>query len=127
MVAFMSRLKDMLKVGGENASAAEIEGYLITHPGVAVAAVVAAPDTRYGEVPAAFVQKAPGSEVTEEELIEYCIGSIATYKVPRYVRFVDEYPVAASAKIQKFVLREQIEAELRERGITEAPKFVSRR
>jgi fatty-acyl-CoA synthase len=117
----------MLKVGGENASAAEIEGYLITHPGVAVAAVVAAPDTRYGEVPAAFVQKAPGSDVTEEELIEYCIGSIATYKVPRYVRFVDEYPVAASAKIQKFVLREQIEAELRERGITEAPKFVSRR
>ncbi len=126
-VAFMSRLKDMLKVGGENASAAEIEGYLITHPGVAVAAVVAAPDARYGEVPAAFVQKAPGSEVTEEELIAYCIGNIATYKVPRYVRFVDEYPVAASAKIQKFVLREQIESELRERGITEAPKLVSRR
>jgi fatty-acyl-CoA synthase len=126
-VAFMSRLKDMLKVGGENASAAEIEGYLITHPGVAVAAVVAAPDARYGEVPAAFVQKAPGSEVTEEELIEYCIGSIATYKVPRYVRFVDEFPVAASAKIQKFVLREQIEVELRESGITEAPKLVSRR
>ena len=73
-VAFMSRLKDMLKVGGENASAAEIEGYLITHPGVAMAAVVAAPDARYGEVPAAFVQKAAGSDVTEEELIEYCIG-----------------------------------------------------
>jgi fatty-acyl-CoA synthase len=126
-VAFMSRLKDMLKVGGENASAAEIEGYLITHPGVAVAAVVAAPDARYGEVPAAFVQKAPGSEVTEEELIDYCIGSIATYKVPRYVRFVDDFPVAASAKIQKFVLREQIEVELRESGITEAPKLVSRR
>lgn len=126
-VAFMSRLKDMLKVGGENASAAEIEGYLITHPGVAMAAVVAAPDARYGEVPAAFVQRTPGAEVTEDELIEYCMGSIATYKVPRYVRFVDEYPVAASAKIQKFVLREQIEVELRERGITEAPKLVSRR
>lgn len=126
-VAFMSRLKDMLKVGGENASAAEIEGYLITHPGVAVAAVVAAPDARYGEVPAAFVQRAPGAGVTEEELIEYCMGNIATYKVPRYVRFVDEYPVSASAKIQKFVLRERIEAELRERGITEAPKLVSRR
>jgi fatty-acyl-CoA synthase len=126
-VAFMSRLKDMLKVGGENASAAEIEGYLITHPGVAMAAVVAAPDARYGEVPAAFVQKAPGSDVTEEELIEYCVGKIATYKVPRYVRFVDEYPVAASAKIQKFVLRERIEAELRERGLAEAPRMISRR
>jgi fatty-acyl-CoA synthase len=126
-VAFMSRLKDMLKVGGENVSAAEIEGYLITHPGVAMASVVAAPDARYGEVPAAFVQKPPGFEVTEDELIEYCTGNIATYKVPRYVRFVEEYPVTASAKIQKFVLRERIEAELRERGITEAPKLVSQR
>jgi fatty-acyl-CoA synthase len=126
-VAFMSRLKDMLKVGGENASAAEIEGYLITHPGVSMAAVVAAPDARYGEVPAAFVKKAAGSDITEEDLIEYCMGNIATYKVPRYVRFVDDYPVAASAKIQKFVLREQIESELRERGITEAPKLVTRR
>jgi fatty-acyl-CoA synthase len=126
-VAFVSRLKDMLKVGGENASAAEIEGYLITHPAVAFAAVVAAPDARYGEVAAAFVVKTAGAEVSEEELIEYCMGSIATYKVPRYVRFVDEFPVSASQKIQKFVLRQQIEAELRERGVTEAPKFVSRR
>ncbi|HTX13121.1 MAG TPA: class I adenylate-forming enzyme family protein [Solirubrobacteraceae bacterium] len=126
-VAFMSRLKDMLKVGGENASAAEIEGYLITHPGVSVAAVVAAPDARYGEVPAAFVQKVPGSDVTGEELIDYCIGNIATYKVPRYVRFVEDFPTAASAKIQKFVLRQRIEAELREQGISEAPKLVSRR
>jgi len=122
-VAFMSRLKDMLKVGGENASAAEIEGYLITHSGVAVAAVVAAPDARYGEVPAAFVQRTPGSAVTAEELTEYCIGSIASFKVPRYFRFVEDFPVAASAKIQKFVLRERIEAELRELGITEAPKI----
>jgi fatty-acyl-CoA synthase len=126
-VSFVSRLKDMLKVGGENASAAEIEGYLITHPAVAMAAVVAAPDQRYGEVAAAFVQLRPGAEATEQELIEYCVGKIATYKVPRYVRFVDEYPTAASAKIQKYVLREQIATELRERGISEAPKIVSRR
>jgi len=126
-VAFVSRLKDMLKVGGENASAAEIEGYLITHPAVAVAAVVAAPDSRYGEVPAAFVQKVPGAEVTEAELIDYCLGHIATFKVPRYIRFVDAYPVTASQKIQKFALREQIEAELREQGTTEAPKLVSPR
>jgi fatty-acyl-CoA synthase len=126
-VAFVSRLKDMMKVGGENASAAEIEGYLITHPAVAVAAVVAAPDGRYGEVPAAFVQLMPGATVAEQDLIDFCIGKIATFKVPRYVRFVDEYPTAASAKIQKYVLRDQMAAELRERGISEAPKIVTRR
>jgi fatty-acyl-CoA synthase len=127
-VAFVSRVKDMLKVGGENASAAEIEGYLITHPPVAVVAVVAAPDARYGEVACAFVQKMPGADVTEEELIEYCMGRIATFKVPRYVRFVDEFPISSgSQKIQKFALRERIEAELRERGISEAPKFVTPR
>ncbi len=126
-VAFVSRLKDMLKVGGENASAAEIEGYLITHPAVSIATVVAAPDARYGEVPAAFVQTVPGAQVTEGDLIDYCLGSIATFKVPRYVRFVDDFPVSASQKIQKYVLRERIELELRERGISEAPKLVSRR
>jgi fatty-acyl-CoA synthase len=124
---FVSRLKDMLKVGGENVSAAEIEGYLITHPGVAVATVVGAPDARYGEVPAAFVRRAEGSDVGEEDLIRYCIGQIATFKVPRYIRFVDEYPVTATQKIQKFVLRERIESELREQGITEAPKLVTGR
>ena len=124
--AFVGRLKDMLKVGGENVSAAEIEGYLLTHPAVAVAAVVAAPDARYGEVGAAFVRLAPGTELTEEELIDFCVGRIATFKVPRYVRFVDEFPLTPMAKIQKVVLRERIAAELRERGITEAPKLVTR-
>jgi fatty-acyl-CoA synthase len=125
-IAFVSRLKDMLKVGGENVSAAEIEGYLITHPDVSVAAVVGAPDARYGEVPAAFVQLTGGASVEEEDLIRYCIGNIATFKVPRYIRFLDEFPATATAKIQKFVLRERIESELRERGISEAPKLATR-
>ena len=127
MVQYQGRLKDMLKVGGENVSAAEIEGFLLTHPGVAVASVVGAPDARYGEVVAAFVQCSPGVDVSEHELIEFCVGRIATFKVPRYVRFVDQYPTTATAKIQKFVLRERIETELRELGITEAPKVASRR
>ena len=125
-IGFVSRLKDMLKVGGENVSAAEIEGYLITHPEVSVAAVVGAPDARYGEVPAAFVQLHGRASLDEQELIDYCIGSIATYKVPRYIRFVDEFPATATAKIQKFVLRGRIESELQERGISEAPKLASR-
>jgi fatty-acyl-CoA synthase len=124
--AFVSRLKDMLKVGGENASAAEIEGYLITHPAVSVVAVVAAPDARYGEVPCAFVKTAGGAEVTERDLIDFCLGKIATFKVPRYVRFLDDFPIASSsAKIQKYALRERIEDELKSHGIVEAPKLDS--
>jgi fatty-acyl-CoA synthase len=83
---------------------------------------VAAPDARYTEVPAAFVQLTPGHDLTEEELQEFCIGRIATFKVPRYVRFVDEWPMSGT-KIQKFVLRERIAAELEERGISEAPRI----
>jgi len=125
-IAYISRLKDMLKIGGENVSAAELEGFLITHPAVAVAAVVGAPDARYGEVAAAYVQLRAGATLTEQELIDYCVGSIATYKVPRYVRIVSEYPVSASQKIQKTVLRERIAAELEALGTTKAPRLASR-
>jgi fatty-acyl-CoA synthase len=122
---FVGRLKDMLKVGGENVGAAEIEGYLLTHPAVDVAAVVAAPDARYGEVPCAYVRLVPGFETSETELIEYCLGSIATFKVPRYVRVVDTFPLTPTEKIQKVVLREWIASELSEAGITEAPKLIA--
>jgi fatty-acyl-CoA synthase len=119
---FRGRLKETLKVGGENASAPEIEGFLLTHPAVSVAAVVGVDDDRYGEVPAAFVQCVEGGEVDEQELIEFCLGQIASFKVPRYVRFVDSFPTTASEKIKKFALRERIEAELREQGVSEAPR-----
>jgi fatty-acyl-CoA synthase len=125
-VTFMGRLKDMLKVGGENVAAAEIEGFLLTHPAVALVQVVGVPDARYIEVPCAFVQLAPGVNVTETELIDYCLGQIATFKVPRYVRFVTEWPMS-DTKIQKFRLSERIAQELREAGITEAPKLSSQR
>lgn len=123
-ITFLSRLKDMLKVGGENVAAAEIEGHLATHPAVGIVQVVSAPDARYGEVPAAFVQLRPGAEATEEELIDHCRGKIATFKVPRYVRFVTEWPMSGT-KVQKYRLRERIAADLEERGITEAPKITS--
>ena len=121
---FIGRLKDMLKVGGENVAAAEIEGFLLTHPAVDVAAVVAAPDARYGEVPAAYVRLAPGVETSEAELIDFCLGSIATFKVPRYVRFVDAFPLTPTEKIQKVKLREWIATELADAGISEAPKLT---
>jgi fatty-acyl-CoA synthase len=123
-VTFMGRLKDMLKVGGENVAAAEIESFLLTHPAVQLVQVVGAPDARYIEVPCAFVELAPGASATEQELIDHCLGKIATFKVPRYVRFVTEWPLS-DTKIQKFRLSERIATELREAGITEAAKLSS--
>jgi fatty-acyl-CoA synthase len=122
-VAFVSRMKDMLKVGGENVAAGEIEGYIITHPAVAQVAVVGAPDRRYGEVAVAYVQLEPGASLTHEELVAFCMDEIASYKVPRYVRIVEEFPVTASQKVQKVALRELIAEELRREGTTEAPRL----
>jgi len=123
-VTFVSRLKDMLKVGGENVSAAEVEGYLITHPAIALAQVVSAPDERYVEVPAAYIQLKPDMEATENEIIDFCKGKIATYRIPRYVRFVTDWPMSGT-KIKKVVLREMIAEELASKGITSAEKMTS--
>ncbi len=110
-VAYRGRFKDMLKVGGENVSALEIEAYLGTHPKVKVVAVASVPDEKYTEVPAAFVEIVPGETLTEDELITYCKDQIANFKIPRYVRFVTEWPMSAT-KIQKFKLRSDLLAEL---------------
>jgi fatty-acyl-CoA synthase len=78
-------------------------------------------------VPAAFVQLKPGASVTEQELIDFCLGRIATYRVPRYVRWVEpgEWPVSGT-KIKKFVLRQEIADDLKRQGITEAPRIRTR-
>src|SRR4029077_9767102 len=110
-LTFLGRLKDMLKVGGENVAAVEIEAYLMTHPAVKIAQVVAVPDDRYVEVPGALVELVDGSDATEQELIDYCRGTIASFKVPRHVRFVSDWPMSGT-KIKKFQLREDLLAEL---------------
>jgi fatty-acyl-CoA synthase len=110
-LTYLGRLKDMLKVGGENVAAIEIESYLGTHPAVQIAQVVGVPDPKYLEVPAAFVELVPGKSVTEEELVEFCRDQIASFKIPRYVRFVTEWPLSGT-KIQKFRLREEMLDEL---------------
>jgi fatty-acyl-CoA synthase len=112
-ITYVGRYKDMLKVGGENVAAAEIEDHLSSHPAVEVVQVVSAPDPRYTEVPAAYVKLRAGTTATELELIEHCHGRIASFKVPRYVRFVEEWPLAGE-KIRKSVLRDRIAAELAE-------------
>jgi fatty-acyl-CoA synthase len=110
-IRYLGRTKDMLKVGGENVAAIEIESYLATHPAVSIAAVVGVPDSKYMEVPAAFVELRPGHEATEEEIVEFCRRGLARFKVPRHVRFVDEWPMSAT-KVQKFRLQERLTDEL---------------
>ncbi|HEX5460472.1 MAG TPA: AMP-binding protein [Steroidobacteraceae bacterium] len=110
-VMFHGRLKDMLKVGGENVAAAEIETCLQRHPAVKLAQVVGVPDGRLVEVAAAFIERHAQAAVTEQDLIEFCRREIASFKVPRHVRFVTEWPMSTS-KIQKFRLRDQLLAEL---------------
>lgn len=110
-IMFHGRIKDMLKVGGENVAAAEIETFLARHPAVKLAQVVGVPDARLQEVPAAFVELEPGATASEQELIDFCKGEIASFKIPRYIRFVSEWPMSTS-KIQKFRLRDQLLEEL---------------
>ena len=106
-VCYHGRIKDMLKVGGENVAAIEIESHLATHPGVLIAQVVGRKDERLWEVPVAFVERAPGADPSEEELIEHC-RALASFKVPREVHFVEEWPMS-STKIQKFKLQELLD------------------
>ncbi|ODU01896.1 MAG: hypothetical protein ABS81_19415 [Pseudonocardia sp. SCN 72-86] len=110
-VHYRGRIKDMVKVGGENVAALEVESVLAEHPAVRTVAVVAVPDPRYTEVPAAFVELHAGVAVTAEQLQEHCAAVLARFKVPRHVRFVTEWPMSAT-KIQKGPLRERITAEL---------------
>lgn len=108
---FHGRFKDMLKVGGENVAAAEVEAVLAAHEGVQLAQVVGLPDARLAEIPAAFVERSGKCDVSEEELLGFVKERIASFKVPRHIRFIDEWPMSAS-KIQKFKLRQQLMAEL---------------
>jgi acyl-CoA synthetase (AMP-forming)/AMP-acid ligase II len=110
-IMFHGRTKDMLKVGGENVAAAEIESMLQSHPAVKLAQVVGLPDDRYVEVPAAFVELVDGAIASEAELIAHCKGKVASFKVPRHIRFIKEWPMSTS-KIQKFRLRTQLVEEL---------------
>jgi fatty-acyl-CoA synthase len=106
------RIKDLVIRGGENVYPREIEEFLFTHVAVEQASVVGVPDPKYGEELCAWVKLQRGSTVTEAELLAFCRSRLAHYKVPRYVRFVDEFPQTVTGKIQKFKIRELMIAEL---------------
>jgi fatty-acyl-CoA synthase len=111
-VNIVGRLKDMVIRGGENLFPTEIEEFLMRHPKVADAQVLGVPDQFFGEELLAVVMPKAGEEITEAELRAFCAGQISHQKIPRYFKFVTSYPMTASGKVQKFVLREQAVQEL---------------
>ena len=114
----VGRVKDMVIRGGENVYPREVEEYLFRHPKVAAVQVFGVPDERYGEELAAWIITKPAVACSEDEIRAFCRDQIAHYKVPRYIRFVDELPVTVTGKPQKFVMRE---AMMRELGLSVAP------
>ena len=106
-VEVVDRKKDLIISGGENISSIEVEGLLYKHASVLEAAVIAAPDERWGEVPYAVVVLKPGAQATEAELIEFCRERLAHFKCPKRVDFIDALPRTATGKIQKNILRER--------------------
>jgi fatty-acyl-CoA synthase len=105
-VNIVGRIKDMIIRGGENIYPREIEEFLFTHPAVAEAQVVGVPDVRFGEEVCAWVRLREGHALTIDELREYCQGRIAHFKVPRYLRVTDEFPMTVTGKVQKYRMRE---------------------
>lgn len=104
-VKIVGRIKEMVIRGGENIFPREIEEFLVRHPQVADAQVLGVPDKFFGEELLAVIRLQEGSTLTQEELREYCKGQISHQKIPRYIQFVDDYPMTANGKVQKFVLR----------------------
>jgi fatty-acyl-CoA synthase len=121
-VRVVGRIKDMVIRGGENVYPREIEEFLYTHPAVADVQVVGVPDERYGEELMAWVVLRSAEALSEEELREFCRGQIARFKVPRYIKFVDSFPMTVTGKVQKFKMRELAIEEL---GLERAAAVVT--
>ena len=116
-VNIVGRIKDMVIRGGENIYPREIEEFLYAHPKVLDVQVVGIPDQRFGEELCAWIILREGERLSEDEVREYCKGQIAHYKIPRYIRFVDSFPMTVTGKIQKFLIRQKMKEEL---GLDEA-------
>src|ERR1044072_3852940 len=111
-VNIVGRIKDMIIRGGENLYPREIEEYLYSHPDISDVQVIGVPSARYGEEVMAWIKLREGASLTDQELDGYCRGKIATYKIPRYWKLVDGFPMTVTGKIQKFRMREVAVEEL---------------
>ena len=112
-IRIVGRIKDMIIRGGENIYPREVEEFLYTHPDIEDAQVIGVPSARYGEEVMAWVRLKAGAAVTGEQLRAFCHGEIATYKIPRYWKFVDSFPLTVTGKVQKYRMREISTAELK--------------
>ena len=121
-VNIVGRIKDMIIRGGENVYPREVEEFLYTHPDVVEVQVVGVPDVRYGEELMAWIQLREGADTTAADIRDFCRGTIAHYKVPRYIKFTDSFPMTITGKIQKFKMRETSIAEL---GLEDAAEVRS--
>jgi fatty-acyl-CoA synthase len=108
----VGRIKDMVIRGGENIYPREIEEFLYRHPKIQDVQVFGVPDSRYGEELCAWIRVRPGESLEEDEVRAFCQDQIAHYKIPKHIRFVDEFPMTVTGKIQKFVMRAQMQEEL---------------
>ena len=108
----VGRIKDMVIRGGENVYPREIEEFLYRHPKIRDVQVVGLPDKRFGEELCAWIVPREGETITEDEVRDFCKGQIAHYKIPRYIKFVDGFPMTVTGKIQKFLIRDQMKQEL---------------
>ena len=111
-VKIVGRIKDMVLRGGENIFPREVEEFLYSIPGISDVQVIGVPDAKYGEELMAWVKLRPGASLTGEEIRGHCKGQIATYKIPRYYKFVDAFPMTVSGKVQKYKMREAAIQEL---------------
>ena len=109
---FFGRYKDLLKVGGENVDPMEVEAFLLAHSAVNKVQVIGVPDQRLSEVPCACVVLEMGAELTLEEVDAYCRGKLGSFKIPRHLLLMDEYPMTSSGKVQKYLLREMAQEQL---------------
>ncbi len=109
----VGRIKDMIIRGGENIYPAETEEFFMTNPKVEMIQVVGVPDQKFGEQAAAIIKLKPNEQWTEEEAKQWCCGKIANYKIPYYIKFVNEFPMTANGKIQKYKIREMLQKELK--------------
>jgi fatty-acyl-CoA synthase len=121
-VRIVGRIKDMIIRGGENVYPREIEEFLYTHPDISDVQVIGVPDERYGEELMAWVVLRPGVSLTEDQLRDFCRGQIAHFKIPRYVKFVDGFPMTVTGKVQKFKMRESAVDEL---GLAQAAAIAT--
>ena len=116
----VGRIKDMLIRGGENIYPREIEEFLYQHPKIDAVEVIGVPDEKYGEEICAWIKLHAGAQISAEEIREFCRGKITHFKIPHYIKFVDEFPMTVTGKVQKYVMRERMSEELARRKLKTA-------